>query len=329
MHIVYFHRNHAAGYSINKVTQTIIRGIEDKEEYELPYNGPSLWMVLRNLSFVYRHRRKDSINHVTGDVQYAILALRGCKSVLTCHDTVSLDFRKMPFFKRVVFEGLWYRLPLKRATKVVAISENTRECLRRYTNRDDIEVIHNAIDPIFVREERPHREDPQILLIGTSPNKNLVRTFEALRGIKCDLSIIGTLSEEQVASLKENQLVYTNRTGLSDAEIVDAYAQSDIVSFVSLFEGFGMIVVEANQVGRPVICSDIPVLREVAGDAALFVKPMDVADMHAGFERMIHDDGLREELVARGFENAKRFDVARIQQQWRALYETLGTTAAK
>ena len=71
-HLVYFHRNRRAGYSINKVTQTVIRGIEDKEEYELPGLGPSPFTVLKNLWFVYRHRRKDSINHVTGDVQYAM-----------------------------------------------------------------------------------------------------------------------------------------------------------------------------------------------------------------------------------------------------------------
>lgn len=323
MHIVYFHRNHAAGYSIRKVTQTVIRDIEDKEEYELPYHSPSPLAVIKNLWFVYRHRRKDAINHVTGDVQYAILALGGCRSVLTCHDTVSLDFRKMPFFKRVVFEGLWYRLPLKRATKVVAISENTRECLRRYTRREDIVVIHNAIDPIFTRVEMPHNKLPQILLIGTSPNKNLVRTFEALKGLTCQVNIIGPLSEEQTASLNVNRIVFTNRTGLSDAEIVEAYAQSDIVSFVSLFEGFGMIVVEANQVGRPVICSDIPVLREVGGDAALFVNPLDVEDMHAGFERILGDARLQEELVVRGFENARRFDVGSIQQRWQAFYDSL------
>lgn len=329
MHIVYFHRNHAAGYSIHKVTQTVIRDIEDKEEYELPYSGSSPLAIIKNLWFVHRHRRKDAINHVTGDVQYAILALSGCKSVLTCHDTVSLDFRKMSFLKRLFFEWVWYRLPLKRATRIVTISENTKKCLQRYTRREDIVVIHNAIDPIFTRVEMPHNKLPQILLIGTSPNKNLVRTFEALKGIQCAVTIIGTLSEEQTASLKENQIVFTNRTGLSDAEIVEAYAQSDIVSFVSLFEGFGMIVVEANQVGRPVICSDIPVLREVGGDAALFVDPEDVEDMHAGFERMIGDAHLQEELVARGFENAKRFDVGLIQQLWRAFYESLETAATK
>jgi glycosyltransferase involved in cell wall biosynthesis len=323
MHIVYFHRNRAAGYSIHKVTQTVIRDIEDKEEYELPYHSPSPLAVIKNMWFVYRHRRKDSINHVTGDVQYAILALGGCKSVLTCHDTVSLDFRKLGYLKRIFFEWLWYRLPLKYATKVVAISDSTRECLKRYTKRNDIEVIPNAIDPIFEPREMPRHAIPQVLLIGTSPNKNLLCTFDSLKGIKCQVDIIGKLSADQLASLKANRIEYSNRVGLSDTQILDAYAQSDVVSFVSLFEGFGMIIVEANKVGRPVICSDIPVLREVGGEAALFVNPHDVEDMHQGFERIIADSALRELLVARGYENAKRFNVDRIRQQWKSFYESL------
>lgn len=323
MRVVYFHRNKNAGFSINKVTQTVIRDFADKEEFELPCFGASPQTILRNLWFVWRHRSKKNINHVTGDVQYAILALRGCKSVLTCHDTVSLDYRKLSWLKRIFFEWMWYRLPLKYATKVVAISEATKNSLRKYTRRDDIVVIHNAIDPMFHEGKRLPNNIPQILLIGTSGNKNLLRTFDALKGIKCKVLIIGPLSVEQKDSLNRNKIYYENSCGLSDEQILDAYIRCDVVSFISLFEGFGMIIVEANKVGRPVICSDIPVLREVAGDAALFVNPTDIEDMHRGFEQILKDEDLQQDLVARGFENAKRFDVKEIQKQWLDFYEVL------
>lgn len=321
--IVYFHRNKKAGYSINKVTQTIIRDFDDKDEYELPYFGPSPLTVLRNLWFVYQHRRKDCINHVTGDVQYAILALRGCRSVLTCHDTVSLDYRKLSWLKRIFFEWVWYRLPLKYATKVVAISEATRKSLMKYTDRKDIEVIHNAIDPMFFPHGAFYNSKPQVLVIGTSPNKNLVRTIEALRGLDCQLHIVGPLDCEQTEALRKNEIAYVNSIGLSDIQILDAYLRCDIVSFISLFEGFGMIVVEANKVGRPVICSDISVLKEVAGEGAFFVNPTDVADMHRGFERVLSDSKLRKSLVEEGFKNAERFDVKKIQKQWLEFYKTV------
>ena len=323
MKIIYFHRNHRAGYSINKVTQTVIRDFEDKVEYELPFFGPSPITVIRNLWFVWRHRRKDCINHVTGDVQYAILALGGCKSVLTCHDTVSLDYRKLSTLKRLFFEWVWYRLPLKKATRVVAISEETKRCLQRYTKRNDIVVIHNAIDPIFHSVEQVVNPVPVVLLIGTNENKNLLRMFDALRGLCCKVVIIGKMSDAQKQRLEENQIDYENRIGLSDAEIFDSYVHCNIVSFISLFEGFGMIVVEANKVGRPVICSDIPVLKEVAGESALLVDPADTDAMRRGLEKLLNDTDLQCRLVAKGFENAKRFDVKEIQRQWLEFYKTV------
>lgn len=321
MHIVYFHRNKKAGYSINKVTQTVVRGFDDKEEFELPYFGPSPITIIKNLWFVYNHRRKDAINHVTGDVQYAILALFGCKSVLTCHDTVSLDYRHLPFFKRLFFEWFWYRLPLIMSTKVVAISEETKRCLKQYTNRDDIVVIHNAVDPLFVMYPPQENIMPIVLLIGTGENKNLIRTFDALKGFKCHVVIIGALSLEQRECLTKNNLSYECKSGLSDEQVVEEYAKCDVVSFISLFEGFGMIIVEANKVGRPVICSDIPVLREVAGNSALFVNPMDVEEMHRGFGWILEDMELRKELVEKGFKNAERFEVSHIRQQWKDFYK--------
>ena len=323
MKLVFFHRNHKAGYSINKVTQTIIRDISNKEEYELPNLGPSPIALMKNLWFVYKHRRKDAINHVTGDAQYAILALFGCKSVLTCHDTVSLDYRHLSFFKRLFFEWFWYRLPLRFATKVVAISEETKRCLKRYTNRDDIVVIHNAIDPLFMMCPPKKNSIPVILLIGTGDNKNLIRTFEALEGFKCHVVIIGVLSQDQRECLKNNNISYEYKSGLTDEQIVDEYAKCDIVSFISLFEGFGMIVVEANKVGRPVICSDISVLREIGGDAALFVNPEDVNDMRSGFEKMFNDMNLRKSLVEKGFANVERFAPSVIKMQWLRLYDGL------
>lgn len=325
MRKLFFHRNLKAGYSINKVTQTVVQGIPDKQEYYVPYVGASVKAIVQNLLYVWRYRDKKAINHVTGDIHYCILALLGCKSVLTIHDTVSLDYNPLPKMKRLLLEWLWFRIPLKLATKVVCISESTKEHVQRYTSRTDILVIHNAIDPAF--QEKPYQEEqdgvPTVLLIGTYPNKNLVRTFEALQGLTCKVVVIGHLSDVQQETLAACQINYVQKEGLTDAQIVETYENCDIVSFISLFEGFGMIVIEANKVGRPVICSDIPVLREVAGDAALFVNPNDVEEMRNGFERLFQDKSLRQTLIEKGRENVKRFDVQAIRSQWTSLYESL------
>lgn len=322
--IIFFHRNKSAGFSIDKVTKTVISGFRGKKEYYLPLCGGSLSVVFRNIFFTWKHRDRGAINHMTGDAQYVILALVGCKSVLTVHDTVSLDFHKMCHVKKFVFKWLWYRIPLKFATKVVCISEETRRCVERYTSRRDIIVIHNAIDPIFYQSDKDLSQKPKrVLLIGTNPNKNLERTFDALKGIDCEVTIVGRLSESQLSVIERNNIKYEIKTGLSDEQIVEEYVNADIVSFVSLFEGFGMIVIEANKVGRPVITSDIPVLREVAGDAAYFVDPTSVESIRNGFLQLLVDANLRQSLVEKGYENVKRFDVNNIRNQWINLYNSI------
>lgn len=323
--INYFHRNIKAGYSINKVTQTIIRKIRDKNEYYVPCNGASLISILRNIAFVFKHREKKGVNHITGDIYYCALALIGCKSVITYHDTVALQFNTYSPIKKKIIEFLWYRIPLKIATKVVCISEETKRELQKYTKRKDLLVIHNAIDDIFEKtipqwNDNSHIQN-RVLLIGTKKNKNLIRTFEALDGLKCKVVIIGKLDEDQLNSLKQHHIDYENKIGLTDSELFDEYKNCDIVSFISLFEGFGMIVVEANKVGRPVICSNIPVLQEVANDAALLVDPCDVKQIRSGFLQLINDDGLKKSLVIKGFENAKRFDSSEIYEKWMELYK--------
>lgn len=325
MKLVFFHRNIHAGYSINKVTQTVVRNYQDKKEFYVPYKGASLKSIIGNLVFVLRHRDKNVINHITGDIHYCILALIGCKSVLTIHDTVTLDFNELSCIKKLLIEWFWFRLPLLFATKVVCISEQTKHSVEKYTNRKDIVVINNAVDSLF--KEMPPKmnmgDKPCVLLIGTNPNKNILRTFEALQGLKCHVVIIGELFQEQYASLLKNNIEYECKSGLSDEQIIEEYVKCDIVSFISLFEGFGMIVLEANKVGRPVICSDIPVLRDVGGDAVLFVNPEDVNDIRSGFKKLFSDDILRKQLIQNGFENAKRFDIKIILEQWMKLYDSM------
>ena len=84
-----------------------------------------------------------------------------------------------------------------------------------------------------------------------------------------------------------------------------------------------MIIIEANKVGKPVICSDIPVLREVAADSALFVDPLNVDSIRAGYQQIINDKELQSQLIARGSVNVRRFDRNIIETRWLQLYESL------
>lgn len=322
--VVYFHRNLKAGFSINKVTQTFVSGITDKVEYYVPSERALPTSLLKNLWYVFNHRERNCINHITGDIHYCMLALAGCKSVLTVHDTVSVDYNPVSKMKRLYNRLFWFTIPTKIATKVVCISEETKRHLSKYSKRKDLEVIYNAIDPSFKTILKDQTKNPyKVLQIGTSANKNLERTILALHGINCELTIIGKMTQAQEALLIEQGVKYRNLFNLSDEDILKEYANSDIVSFISLFEGFGMPIIEANKTGRPVITSSIPVLKEIANDSAVFVNPEDIKEMHEGFVKLFNDSDLRNLCVERGLENVKRFEPSTIIRSWERLYESI------
>jgi len=148
---------------------------------------------------------------------------------------------------------------------------------------------------------------PRILHIGTAPNKNLPRLCEALRGLRCKLDVVGRLDSGHLEALERNQIDYENASGLSDAEMVDRYRHCDLVAFVSTYEGFGMPILEANTVERPIVAGNVCSMPEVAGEAACLVDPNDVASIRQGIERVIADAAYRDQLVEAGRSNRERF----------------------
>lgn len=324
MKIIYFHRNKDVGYSIDKVTQTVIGQFEDKEEYYVPGKTASISDILKNILYVYKHRDRKRINHVTGDIHYCMLGLIGCKSVLTIHDTVMVDYNSYSAIKRLFLELLWLRIPLALATRVICISSATKNSISRFTKRKDVVVIHNAISNSNSQPLLKVPSDlPNVLIIGITPNKNLERTLKALSGLNCRVTIIGDLPQNIADLIKKLNIDCRTKSHLTDEELNKEYLDCDVVSFVSLFEGFGMPVIEANKMGRPVVCSNIEVLKEVAGDAALFVDPYSVESIKHGFSRLFSEPNLYSELVQKGLENVKRFDPQRQSELLMNVYKSI------
>ena len=321
--ITYFYRSLSSAFSIKKVSQTITSHIDDKEELFVPYTGFNLKTILGNIRYVFKYRNKKGINHITGEIHYCILGLIGCKSVLTVHDTVSLDFHKGSKLKWVILEWLWYRLPLKYATRVICISEETKKYVERLTKRNDIVVIHNAVDSLIEYSDEVNTERLSILFIGTNLNKNLKRCFEALKGIDCRVVIIGRLSSEHIECLKFNDIDYENKFDLTDEEIREEYKRCNLVSFCSLFEGFGMPIIEANKAGRAVITSNIPVLKEVGGDSAYYVDPESSQEIRVGYMKLLSDKSFRNEMIKKGVANALNYDYSRILPKWLKVYKSI------
>jgi glycosyltransferase involved in cell wall biosynthesis len=121
---------------------------------------------------------------------------------------------------------------------------------------------------------------------------------------------------------------YENYVGLSRQELVAQYADADLLLFASTYEGFGLPIVEAQAVGRPVVTSNILPMPEVAGDGAYFVDPFDVASIRAGVLHVVDNAEQRNRLVEAGLRNVERFRIAAVARKYAELYREIAGGAS-
>jgi glycosyltransferase involved in cell wall biosynthesis len=223
-----------------------------------------------------------------------------------------------------LLKKLLFDWPVRKLNHITVISEATKQELIDVTACPE-EKIHLIEDPLkdkFLAGIRKpfNSECPNILQIGTSENKNLRGLIQALRGLKCRLTVIGPLSSPLQRELAAAEIDFESRSGLDDDEMRTEYENADIVTFCSTFEGFGLPIIEAQSMNTPVVTSDLSPMREVAGGGAILADPYDPASIREAIERLISDQNLRDSLVETGLKNIERFSSERIAEQYRDLY---------
>ena len=267
--------------------------------------------------------------------KYSVPLTVRCPTVFVCH---GLDWYVMPWGSRLV-DRLSHKFLISRyaakAAAIIANSDTTREHLIEYLGVDErrIHTAHLGVDerffnPATEQERRQVREQHRLpekffLYCGQIyPPKNFGRLLQAYAQVGPDLGIslvvAGAhtwLCEDEVGLIERLGIEdWVLRTGWVERDVLPAlYAEAHALLLPSLYESFGLPILEAMASGCPVLTSDRYGTREIAGDAALLVDPEELSRIAEGMSRVATDDELRGRLTAAGLERARGFTWAAVR----------------
>ncbi len=258
--------------------------------------------------------------------------------VTTIHDLKPLtQFWDRNEIKRKIFI-FYLKRALKHSTKIITISNTVADELKKILKGRDkkIEVIYEFIDNKFTNQNKScHRivDDPYLLFVGNRRNhKNLsllIRAFAIIKEKIPHYVVIAGGKEKEIdevdllvksLNLQERVIHFIKP---SDEVIMSLYKFADLFVFPSLFEGFGLPPLEAVSLGCPVILSDIPILREIFGEAGFYFNPYSEEDLAKAILKVISNEEFKIGLLEKEKERLKMFDKNKIIEQYISLFERI------
>lgn len=256
-------------------------------------------------------------------------------TVMSIMDLSYVHFPEL-FAKRDLFQlKNWTEYSAKRAAKILTISNASKDDILKVYKRSsqDVIVTHlgikdgvgsKVVDSGMNMEELERKfgiTGKYILFVGTlQPRKNIARLIEAFASVKHAVSDVKDLQLVVVGKkgwLYEDILAAPEKYGVADTvkfldfvtdeDLPSLYKHAEVFVLPSLYEGFGLPVLEAMKHGCPVITSNISSLPEAGGDAAVYVNPEDTKDIAQKIGEVLRDKNLRERMVKKGYEHIKKF----------------------
>ncbi len=320
-------------------------------DFPFPAALPKSWLD-KKLSAYWRHTRitkqliDDKIDVFHGLSHELPQGLKEARigSVVTIHDLI---FERLPHLFNPI-DRLIYRYKFKSACKranvIIAISEQTKRDLTDLYKIEErrIKVIYQDCNPLFKTAVEPHIrkqiirqyaiDRPYILCVGTlEERKNQLRLAEAfskLANNDFQLVLVGkatSYTQEILQFIKnhnqENRILVLEN--VPTAHLPALYQEAEIFAYISVYEGFGIPILEALHSGTPVLAAKGSCLEEAGGPGGLYADPTDIDDIALQLQTLISDAELRKSLISEGQKYIQRFSAEIIAGQLATIYQQI------
>ena len=285
------------------------------------FKSKKLWTMLGLSKKIYKD--KNNLDVFFSPTHYLPL-FSVVPSVVSIFDLSYLKYPEL-FKKKDLYQlKIWGRYSIKRAKAVITISESSKNAIiEEYKLASDkVHVVYPGIKELINNREI-NMTDLQkkygikknfILFVGTiQPRKNIARMVEAISQIpELELIVVGKKGWQYEGILDsprkfgvENRVKFLEF--VPDEELSELYKNAICFVLPSLYEGFGLPILEAMKYGCPVVTSNTSSLPEDGGDAALYFDPEDSSDIAEKIKKLLSDDKFREDMIEKGYKQAKKF----------------------
>ncbi|HBA36726.1 TPA: hypothetical protein DCZ15_02505 [Candidatus Falkowbacteria bacterium] len=240
------------------------------------------------------------------------------RKIITIHDAAPFILKKETGPIGKIFWNINLLFNRRSALKIITVSEFSKQELIKKLGikENNLEIIFNGAPLIGADESRPEaKREKYFVTVGNArPRKNLEILFRALTDPHNKLTdfkllVIGQLDSRMKKLQKKynsSQIIFTGF--VAEKEKYALIKKASALIFPSLHEGFGLPIVEAGKLRTPVVCSDIPAFREIAGDSALFFNPQDEKELVQKIKETIESAQTIFTLGEKGYANARRFN---------------------
>lgn len=278
--------------------------------------------------------------HPTEYNPYFLKHLQGKPYVLTVYDMIHEHYPE--YFSSHDPTSQWKKELIEQADAIIAISENTKNDILKFSDvkPNKITMIHlgnpfetqQRANKQTIRQDTPSSEKPYLLVVGTRTGyKNFIFFIKAIaillkkdKNLQVYCAGGGPFTSHELKIFKElgiNSKVHM--INANDSIMPQLYANAKAFIFPSLYEGFGLPVLEAFSCGCPVVASHTSSLPEIGGDAACYFDPHDPSSLVKSLESVITNDHVREHYINKGLVRVKEFSWERTAHETKKVYETV------